>query len=150
MAYNTTTLLDSKVIPQDSWPAGAEMTGTANDYREFRPQPVRSPPRLEVGSSLMTASAEPGNDQIMWIISTIEPPGGLGEGSAATKNPGLRGRGLSGQMSVRLRAASPVGDKGEQVEDVDGSAAVEVRRAGRRARTPRRQEREQVEDAHVA
>ncbi len=29
VAYDTSTLLDSKGIPQDFWPAGAEMTGNA-------------------------------------------------------------------------------------------------------------------------
>ncbi len=97
----------------------------------------------------MAASAEPGKVEIMRIISTIEPPGGLGKGPAATTNPGLRGRGLSGQMSVRLRAGAPVGDEGEQVEDVDGSAAVEVGWVPG-VGSPRRQQREQVEDANVA
>ncbi len=95
MAYDTSTLLDSKGIPQDFAPAGAEMTGRVKDYRAFRPQPARSPPRPGgVGSSLMAASAEPGKVQIMRIISIIEPPGGLGEESAATKNPGPTGAGV--------------------------------------------------------
>ncbi len=129
MAYNTTTLLDSKGIPQDFAPAGAEMTAIVNNYRVFRPQPVRSPhPGWGVGSFFMAASAEPGKVQIMRIISTIEPPEGLGEGSAAKKNPGLSGRGLSGQMSWRLGAGSPIGQQGEQVEDADGAIAVEVGR----------------------
>ncbi len=106
MAYGTSTLLDSKGILQDFWPAGAEIIGTANDYRVFGPQPAPHP-GWGVGSFLMTASAEPGKDQIMRIISTIEPPGGLGEESAATKNPGLRGPGLVGANESEVRGRLP-------------------------------------------
>ncbi len=126
------------------------MTGIVKDYRVFRPQPVRSPhPGWGVGSFFMAASAEPGKVQIMRIISTIEPPEGLGEGSAAKNNPGLRGRDLSGQMRMRLGAGSPVGQQGEQIEDAHGAIVVEVRRVPR-VGSPSRQQREQVEDTHVA
>ncbi len=108
MAYHTSTLLDSKRIPQDFWPAGAEMTRTVKDYRVFPQQPAWSPhPGWGVGSFLMSASAEPGKVQIMRIISTMEPPGGLGEGSAATKNPGLSGPGFVGANESEVRGRLP-------------------------------------------